>query len=604
MKQTDQQGKDPDKTYFSTEMRKFSKQDEGRAALIALVLAEHQGCITFWPVAGSLNKFWGVIDKKLSTEQVTNMLNKVNKIQTGDKSGPLKTYLSFAMKGTTTQVEKTGGGNTPLQHATATRRVNTATIAISGWPYQMEPEQVREIFGEWGVTIDLHTVNLDWFFGTEAEGFTLKIETSDLFKARELLNLKDKQDFEFGIGELTATQQSHLRLIATSTKEDKEAIKSRHPKPHLPNILSETQLSEIKKSVNNPHTSNQAHQRVEVTILGKEMTSTKPVPGTNEWVETKNKKTKKSLETPKGAAATQEKGGHKDNAYAALGKQAEEEEEDQSMEDEGGDEKDEEKVEEKSAKKKSPKAMAAAAERAEKEASHKKYDVQIRFLKTMKLWGSETNTVVDAFGQTLGELGYDCANDLLEDLLIRNREEIKELVEGVVFGTGANEEQKLSSGNGKNNSDEMDSKHNAAEVGENNSRNSSSSNGISGSRGSSDNSSSNTDGKEDTKEQEEKTRMEEEVEPNPALGLDTATSSNEPLADTEAKNQGEAGLLPQVLGPDPPVPEPSELHKSHPPDVGLHAPTITDLSSSMKPKVTIKDYYLEPKTKGTSTPHL
>ena len=113
MKQTDQQGKDPDKTYFSTEMRKFSKQDEGRAALIALVLAEHQGCITFWPVAGSLNKFWGVIDKKLSTEQVTNILNKVNKIQTGDKSGPLKTYLSFAMKGLPHRWKKRGGATRP-----------------------------------------------------------------------------------------------------------------------------------------------------------------------------------------------------------------------------------------------------------------------------------------------------------------------------------------------------------------------------------------------------------------------------------------------------------------------------------------------------------
>jgi hypothetical protein len=155
----------------------------------------------------------------------------------------------------------------------------------------------------------------------------------------------------------------------------------------------------------------------------------------------------------------------------------------------------------------------------------------------------------------------------------------------------------------------MDSKHTEAEDGDTSSSNSSSSSGNSGSRGtndrgnsSSDNSSSN-EGKENTKVQEEKTRMEEDVEPNPALGLDTDTTANEPLADTEAKNQGEVGLLPQDLGPDPPVPEPSELHKSHPPDEGLQAPTITNLSSSVKPKVTIKDHYPKPKTKGTPTPH-
>ena len=111
MKQIDQQGRDPNKTYFSTEMRKLSKQNEGRAALKALVLAEHEGQTTFWPAPGSMNKFWVAIDKSLTKEQVTSLLTKTNKIQDSDRNGQLKSFLTFAMEGTTTQVEKSGGGN-------------------------------------------------------------------------------------------------------------------------------------------------------------------------------------------------------------------------------------------------------------------------------------------------------------------------------------------------------------------------------------------------------------------------------------------------------------------------------------------------------------
>ena len=237
MRQADQQGKDMKKSYFSTEMRKASKQDEGRAAVIALCQSEHKVNITFFPVAGSLNKFWGVIDKVLTREQVTNILQKSNRIQTGDKKGTLKAFTSFAMQRKTAFLEGMGEKDQLYDRSYTQRRTNTASIAITGWPLQVEPEQVQAIFKFWGVELDLQTSSMEWFFGAEAEGFTLKIDTTNLSKARELLTLRDKIGFDLGIGELTARQQSHLRLIAT-TPRNKGVNQIRFPKPRIQKIPS------------------------------------------------------------------------------------------------------------------------------------------------------------------------------------------------------------------------------------------------------------------------------------------------------------------------------------------------------------------------------
>ena len=104
----------------------------------------------------------------------------------------------------------------------------------------------------------------------------MKIQTTDLVKARELLELRDRKDFEFSVGELTAAQQSHLRLIATTPKGDVETTRTRYPKPKTPDILTETQLSEIKRSVSNPLPGSQPHKEVEKTILGKVVSPTTP----------------------------------------------------------------------------------------------------------------------------------------------------------------------------------------------------------------------------------------------------------------------------------------------------------------------------------------
>jgi hypothetical protein len=208
MRQTDQQGRDLNKTHFAAEMRKSSSQDEGRAAAMALVQAEYQGNLTFFPVAGTMNKFWGVIDKVLTREQITNLLNKVNKIRDRDKNNPLKTFMSYAMGRVTTFLEGAGVKEHIFARGPQQRRVNTASIAITGWPQQAEPAQVQAILKQWGVEIDLSLVSIDWYFGTEAEGFTLKIETTDLSKAREILLLRERVNFDMGVGEMTASQQS------------------------------------------------------------------------------------------------------------------------------------------------------------------------------------------------------------------------------------------------------------------------------------------------------------------------------------------------------------------------------------------------------------
>jgi hypothetical protein len=167
MRQPDQQGKDEKKTYFSTDMRKFSKQDEGRAAVMALAQTEHQGSLTFFPVTGTMNKYWGVIDKLLTRDQVANLLKKANKIQAGDRRGQLKTFVSLAMQKEITYLEGAGGSDHYAKQNHTQRRMNTAAIAITGWPQQAEPEQVQATFRYWGVELDLTTVTIGWYFGTD-----------------------------------------------------------------------------------------------------------------------------------------------------------------------------------------------------------------------------------------------------------------------------------------------------------------------------------------------------------------------------------------------------------------------------------------------------
>ena len=441
MRQADQQGKDPNKTYFATEMRKYAKQEEGRAAGMALVQAEHHGNLTFFPVAGTMNKYWGVIDKVLTREQVSDLLKKTNKIQDRDKKGQLKAYMSFAMQKVTTHLEGSGGRDIMATRGYPHRR-NTATVAITGWPQQAEPGQVQAVFKHWGLELDLKTVTIDWYFGVEAEGYTLKIETADLSKAREILLLRERLDFDMGVGELTAMQQSHLRLIATTPKSDTTVGQHRYPKPTLQKILSETQIMEIKKS-GQYSPGNPPPKSPEKTILGKKVPAESQesplVEKKDEWKDvekTNNNKKKKKNKTPTASISTAQTGEISNlNAYGVLGDQEGDEMEEESPSEEENEKEKKEEKEAPSPKKKSQKRIDAEDEQKEKNAIQDKFKSLRKRLSAMKLWGrAETATMVEAYIVAITVLGYEVANDELEHLLGLEREKIKEEVEMVTSG--------------------------------------------------------------------------------------------------------------------------------------------------------------------------
>jgi len=224
------------------------------------------------------------------------------------------------------------------------------------------------------VEIDLKTVSIDWYFGTEAEGFTLKIETADLSKAREVLLLRERIDFDLGIGELTATQQSHLRLIATTPKNNVTAHQYRYPKPMLRKILSETQLMEIKK--NGQHSpGNPPPKAPEKTILGKEVQAVSPKPplegGKDAWKEV-GKNTKKKNKTPTASPSTIHDGEESSlNAFGVLGDQEGDDMEENSSSEGKSEKEEKEEVKVPSPKKKSQKRIEAEAELREKNAPGK-----------------------------------------------------------------------------------------------------------------------------------------------------------------------------------------------------------------------------------------
>jgi hypothetical protein len=580
MKNIDQQGKDPNKTYFSTEMRKFSKQNEGRAALKELVQAEHKGHTTFWPAPGSLNKFWVAIDKSLTLEQITNLLTKANKIQDGDRSGQLKTFLSFAMRGITTQVEKTGGGNVPMQRMNTTRRVNTASISISGWPDQVEPALIGEILKGWGVVLDINTVSFEWFFSAEADGYTLRIQLTDLVKARELLELSNRQDFEFGIAEITARQQSRLRLIATSPRVDAAVVRARYPKPNTPSILSATQLAEIKKSVSNPITGNPQPKEVEKTILGNLVQQTSPKHpsegGQESWQEVTTKTSKKAQTGQPKADSPQEEKEEKNNTFGVLMEHGEEEEEKEQLDTESEQEEKEEKTE-KATEEGNPKETVAAVRSTAKSNAQKKFTNLKGQLSKLKLWGKDTPTIVGTYSGMISELGLEVANDTLEDLLKLPGPEVKDRVTARI--TGKQPVGDVVSTRKEANLLPPGSPPSPVE----------------------------------TKDQNEEDKTTEEGKDNHASGPITTSAHGEGLVvlpqqtanpeinpisevDPEAgtgPNLGKGNGVIPIPYSDPPSPIPPEVHKEHLPDTEAANTTLAtfNLSSNEIPKKTITGYF-------------
>jgi hypothetical protein len=290
------------------------------------------------------------------------------------------------------------------------------------------------------VEIDLSLVSIDWYFGTEAEGFTLKIETTDLSKAREILLLRERVNFDMGVGEMTASQQSHLRLIATTPKSGMTANQSRHTKPILRKILSESQIAEIKK--NGPHPpGNPPQNTLEKTILGKDVPASTPKPPDgetkDEWTGVgKGKKNKKGFSAPPSSSVQPGKVSAA-NAFEILEDQEEDEVVDDTQEEKKHEKEEKEGKEADAPEGKSQKQIEALAELKEKNATKKKFKSMRRLLSKMQLWGrQETSTMVEAYIAVITGLGYDIANDTLENLLRLEKENIREEVEQVISGKG------------------------------------------------------------------------------------------------------------------------------------------------------------------------
>ena len=456
-----------------------------------------------------------------------------------------------------------------MQRETTARRVNTASISISGWPDQIEPEQIGEIFREWGVNLDLSTISLEWFFATEAEGFTLKVQTTDLVKARELLELRDRKDFEFSVGELTAAQQSHLRLIATTPKGDMETTRTRYPKPKAPDILTETQLSEIKRSVSNPLPGSQPHKEVEKTILGKIVSPTlptaSPASAQEGWNQVGKKKSNKEQNVPPKNGASDKKTGEKDNAYTVLEQLASEEVGEHDTKDGDLDEDDKEEEKGKSSRKKSTKMKEAAKERTAKDASHKKFDILKKQLTKKKLWGTETTTMVDAYIAHYMALGYDITNDNLESLLLLTKEEIKDKVKAAVTGEDSSEEKKGAPEEAANPPLQPTSNVDTNRI------------------------------------HEEETKMEMDGDPSLIIDSNEAITTGKGSEAAHKEYQVEATSALHIPGPDPPTVVPPEEKKAHPPDTENTSSLSTKINLSSSEKTRTITGYFQTKAKLTDS---
>jgi hypothetical protein len=195
---------------------------------------------------------------------------------------------------------------------------------------------------------------------------------------------------------------------------------------------------EIKK--NGQHSpGNPPPKAPEKTILGKEVQADSPKHplggGEEAWKEV-GKNTKKTNKTPTASTSTVQDGEKSNlNAFGVLGDQEGDEIEEDSSAEGKSEREEKEEVKVTSPKQKSQKQIEAEAELREKNATLEKFKSLRKKLTAMQLWGkAETATVVEAYIAKVTILGYDVANDVLEELLGLERDNIKGEVESVTSG--------------------------------------------------------------------------------------------------------------------------------------------------------------------------
>ena len=469
MTKHDQQAGDPNSTYLALEMRPYAKQDQGRSALNKLIQKEYQGTATFWPITGFINKYWVKINKPLTRQQISALLLSVNKIYEKDSPSSLNTFLSFTMQGVDNLLDNSGSKRVPQTQPNTQRRMNNASIAISGWPCQVTPKELTDILAGWGVPIDVTLIKIDWFHGSDAEGVTLRIQTPDLGKARELLLLSSRSDFEFEVGEFTTLQQTALRLIATTPSIRATETGQSRPKPRFPQILSDTQIAAINKINLKP-----------TTILGKATSppspTKSPTSSSDGWDLVSGKHQRKTTVRVLSPSPAIPKGVQ--NSFAIL--ESTPQGETQVAQPESA----ADNSDTSTANSHGQETAREKEQSTERLAQEKQKSVSVLYkelradLTRKKLWGRDTGTVLEAyFGPLLAiDNGYELAIEDLKTLLSKPDNTIKQMIEDSTTSLSNNSHDKDPAGmpggshpptvlseEGKLSRDEPDTKHQSAE---------------------------------------------------------------------------------------------------------------------------------------------
>jgi hypothetical protein len=424
----DQQGKNPGKTYFSVEIRETSTHEQGRAILLEMMQKELEAAVLFWLIPGTLNRFWVVVDKVVGYEEVKLLITTTNKIFNSNHTGPVNTFLSFTMKGKHKQIIKPVGKKTDTDYSFLEKaRQPVGTVIVTGWPCMVNDVKLQAFFGKWNVWLEKNTASFTWFIGVEMEGYVLKIETKDKQKAREILQLKEKPEFDMMISELSHTMQANLRVIGGNTQGKNKQKESQIAKPTPPKLLTAVQIADIDSTIRRGKVPGKVD--TPKTLLGRKVQVTQPFLPDDEgekiaeekWTEVeksgkKKDKEKKTEETKKIVKQTQQIA----TDYSLLG----EEEENEIMEENGTEQ------EESTGKVSDPIPKTTNIK--------PKKPVNLDFtgfqscrnkISSLKIWGKNTAGIVNAYCKPLVELGYDIAFDDLKSLILLEKEAIKTHIE-------------------------------------------------------------------------------------------------------------------------------------------------------------------------------
>ena len=301
----------------------------------------------------------------------------------------------------------------------------------------VEDTKILEFLGDNGIVLDLSQDSLTWYWAMEMEGFSLKVKTNNLPKARQLVQLSNGNGFGLKVQELSSNMQSYLRVIANGKdirngRDDKSI-----PIPDPPKILSDTQIQCIQgllqKGNGTPATATQINRPTK-TILGKPVVTNLPqiviknvpkVPKfpTDGWKEVGVKSSKTNKQATSLSPKTSPK--KPQNSFELLIEDMDEQEIDLNEEETPLHQ---QQVENKTDKKEptDPQESEKVVERVDQV---KRYTLLKKSLGDRDIWPkNERRTMIDALVGPMLKVGYAEAGDFLVDLLKHTNEQIQDMM--------------------------------------------------------------------------------------------------------------------------------------------------------------------------------